>query len=76
MTERKESRKKTLQPCFHLGGQMYVPTIDAPGYWVTFGGRKIKTQHELMTLRAKISHESLYVQEAPYDWISKIKVGV
>jgi hypothetical protein len=54
---------------------MYVPTIDAPGYWVTFGGRKIKAMHELLTLRAKISHESLYVQEAPYDWISKIKVG-
>jgi hypothetical protein len=54
---------------------MYVPTIDAPGYWVTFGGRKVKTMGELMNLRAKISHESLFAQEAPYDWISKVKVS-
>jgi hypothetical protein len=74
MTAAKESRKKTLQPCFYLGHAMYVPHLENPGYWVTYGGKKLKSLQELMTLRAKVSHEQLFVQEAPYDWISKIRV--
>jgi hypothetical protein len=54
---------------------MYVPHLENPGYWVTYGGKKLKSLQELMTLRAKVSHEQLFVQEAPYDWISKIRVG-
>jgi len=75
MTERKESRKKVLQPCFYLGRDMYVPHLLKPGYWVSYGG-KLKTMQELIVLQAKVSYEQLFPQPAPYDWISTIKVGV
>ena len=75
MTERKESRKKVLQPCFYLGRAMYVPHLLKPGHWVSYGG-KMKTLQELIVLKAKVSYEQLFVQTAPYDWISTIKVGV
>ena len=75
MTAPKESRKKTLQPCFHLGHEMYVPHLMQPGCWVTYGGKKIKTLQELLTLRARVTHESLFIQEPPHEWISKIRVG-
>jgi hypothetical protein len=74
MTAPKESRKKTLQPCFYLGNDMYVPHLENPGFWVTYGGKKLKSLQELLTLRAKVSHEKLFVQEAPNDWVSKIRV--
>ena len=74
MTAPKESRKKTLQPCFYLGHAMYVPHLENPGFWVTYGGKKMKSLAELLQLQAKLSHEPLFVQEAPYDWISKIRV--
>ena len=75
MTERKESRRKVLQPCFYLGQAMYVPHLLQPGSWVSYGG-KIKTMQELILLKAKVSYEQLFPQPDPYDWISKIKVGV
>lgn len=74
MTAPKESRKKTLQPCFYLGHEMYVPHLENPGYWVTYGGKKLKPLSELLTLRAKLSHESLFVQEAPNDWIRHVRI--
>jgi hypothetical protein len=54
---------------------MYVPHLENPGFWVTYGGKKMKSLAELLQLQAKLSHEPLFVQEAPYDWISKIRVG-
>jgi hypothetical protein len=54
---------------------MYVPHLENPGYWVTYGGKKLKSLQELLTLRAKVSHEQLFVQEPPNDWVSKIRVG-
>lgn len=74
MTAPKEKRTKTRQPCFFLGGAMYVPHLLEPGYWVTYGGKKKKTLAELLASRATVKHEMLFEQEAPYDWISKIKV--
>ena len=74
MTAPKESRKKVLQPCFYLGHAMYVPHLENPGYWVSYGG-KMKTLQELIVLKAKVSYEQLFVQSAPYDWISNIRVG-
>jgi hypothetical protein len=73
MTAPKESRKKTLQPCFYLGNAMYVPNLIRPGYWVTYGG-KVKTMQELIVLKAKVSYEQLFVQSAPYEWVSNIRV--
>ena len=74
MTAPKESRKKVLQPCFYLGHAMYVPHLLKPGHWVSYGG-KMKTLQELIVLKAKVSYEQLFVQSAPYDWISNIRVG-
>ena len=74
MTAPKESRKKTLQPCFYLNHAMYVPHLLKPGHWVTYGG-KMKTLQELIVLKAKVSYEQLFVQSTPYDWISNIRVG-
>jgi uncharacterized protein (DUF486 family) len=73
MTAPKESRKKTLQPCFYLGNAMYVPHLIRPGYWVSYGG-KLKTMQELIVLKAKVSYEQLFVQSAPYEWVSNIRV--
>jgi hypothetical protein len=73
MTAPKESRKKTLQPCFYLGNAMYVPHLIRPGHWVSYGG-KIKTMQELIVLKAKVSYEQLFVQSAPYEWVSNIRV--
>jgi uncharacterized protein (DUF486 family) len=73
MTAPKESRKKTLQPCFYLGNHMYVPHLIRPGHWVSYGG-KLKTMQELIVLKAKVSYEQLFVQSAPYEWVSNIRV--
>ena len=73
MTAPKESRKKTLQPCFYLGNHMYVPHLIRSGYWVSYGG-KLKTMQELIVLKAKVSYEQLFVQTAPYEWVSNIRV--
>ena len=73
MTAPKESRKKTLQPCFYLNNAMYVPHLIRPGHWVSYGG-KIKTMQELIVLKAKVSYEQLFVQSAPYEWVSNIRV--
>jgi uncharacterized protein (DUF486 family) len=73
MTSPKESRKKTLQPCFYLGNHMYVPHLIRPGHWVSYGG-KLKTMQELIVLKAKVSYEQLFVQSAPYEWVSNIRV--
>lgn len=73
MTAPKESRKKTIQPCFYLGNAMYVPHLIRPGHWVSYGG-KIKTMQELIVLKAKVSYEQLFVQSAPYEWVSNIRV--
>ena len=73
MTAPKESRKKTLQPCFYLGNAMYVPHLIRPGHWVSYGG-KVKTMQELIVLKAKVSYEQLFVQSAPYEWVSNIRV--
>ena len=74
MTERKESRKKTLQPCFYVGRAMYVPHLLQPGMWVSYAG-KTKSLGDLIALKAKVSYEQLFPQPAPHDWISQIKVG-
>jgi len=73
MTAAKESRKKVLQPCFYIGSAMYVPHLIRPGYWVSYGG-KLKTMQELIVLKAKVSYEQLFVQSAPYEWVSNIRV--
>jgi hypothetical protein len=73
MTAAKESRKKTLQPCFYLGHAMYVPHMLKPGMWVSYGG-KMKSMQELIVLKAKVSYEQLFVQSAPYEWVSNIRV--
>jgi len=73
MTAAKESRKKVLQPCFYLGHAMYVPHMLKPGMWVSYGG-KMKSMQELIVLKAKVSYEQLFVQSAPYEWVSNIRV--
>jgi hypothetical protein len=73
MTAAKESRKKVLQPCFYLGHAMYVPHMLKPGIWVSYGG-KMKSMQELIVLKAKVSYEQLFVQSAPYEWVSNIRV--
>jgi len=73
MTTAKESRKKVLQPCFYLGHAMYVPHMLKPGMWVSYGG-KMKSMQELIVLKAKVSYEQLFVQPAPYEWVSNIRV--
>ena len=74
MTAPKEKRTKTLQPCFYLGHAMYVPHLENPGMWVTFGGKKLKSMQELIVGGARVKHEMLFEQEIPNNWVKNIKV--
>jgi len=66
-------RTKTLQPCFVLKGDMYVPHIRR-NVWVTYGGVKTKTLKQLKALGAELTHKYLFEQDPATDWISGAKV--
>ena len=71
MTKRKET--KTLQPCFYVGRQMYIPHVKFYKCWATYGG-EYKTLEELLSLGAIMKHENLAPQMDGRDWISKFKL--
>lgn len=71
MTKRKET--KTMQPCFYVGGNMYVPHVKFYKCWATYGG-EYKKLEELLSLGAVMKHEMLAPQMDGQDWISKFKL--
>lgn len=73
---RTDLRLKTLQPCFYIGREMYVPHVSKPNTWVTFGGLETKTLRELKEIGANMNYEYLFIQVPPNDWITKVKTRV
>ena len=68
----KPELEMVLQPCFMHGIAMYVPHVKNPKEWVTYGGTKTKTLHELQLMGAKVRHEMMYAQNPETDWISHV----
>lgn len=65
------TKKRTLQPVFYLGNNLFVPSKDN-GFWISVDGYK-KTSGELRNLGAALHHQMLAPQGGKVvDWISKV----
>ena len=73
MTKRKDLHARTMQPCFYVGRQMYIPHVRFYKCWATYAG-EYKTLEELLSLGATMRHEKLAPQIDGKDWISKFKL--
>lgn len=66
-----ESKARTLQPVFWVGGMQYVPHT-RPDTWVTYGG-KMMTLKDLKVLRAELKMEPLAPQGKPFTpWVAEV----
>jgi hypothetical protein len=66
-----ESKARTLQPVFWVGGMQYVPHT-RPDTWVTYGGQMM-TLKDLKFLRAELKMEPLAPQGKPFTpWVAEV----
>jgi hypothetical protein len=72
MTKRKDLYARTLQPCFYVGRQMYIPHVKFNKCWATYAG-EYKTLGELQSLGAVMKYEKIAPQNPVNDWISKMR---
>jgi hypothetical protein len=66
-----ESKARTLQPVFWVGGMQYVPHT-RPDTWVTYGGQMM-TLKDLKLLRAELKMQPLAPQGKPFTpWVAEV----
>jgi len=66
-----ESKARTLQPVFWVGGMQYVPSI-RKDTWTTYGGAMMMLE-DLKLLRAQMKMEPLAPQGKPFTpWVAEV----